>query len=112
MNFAQMLGASVTPLKDVVPTRQSEGRGRRNNDTSIANAVNHARTVERYRAVMGDEWVPTPLIEQRMGLVRNGGSGTLIAWAEKGLVERRKIGGDADWCLSKGFEWRFVPEGK
>jgi len=112
MNFAQMLGMSVTPLSDFVPGRRSPPSGQTRDawvrNVVKANEVLKANTLAKYRAAMGDEWVRTQVIEARLGYARASGTGTLNAWMEDGIVERRKVGGEIKWSRCKGYEWRFV----
>lgn len=104
-----MLGTKVTPLSDVQATNQvksTRGGGRANNTTTVANQVKHATTVAKYREVMGDDWTSSATIKKELGM--SDRLDTLKAWEAKGLVEKRKIGDEANWSRNKGYEWRFV----
>ena len=82
-----------------VPTAQ----GRRN--CAAANKARHAKTVAKYQAVMGKEWVKTSLIEARRGVARTACYETLMKYLKMGLLERRPIGGKL--TKNKGHEWRW-----
>lgn len=103
MNFAQMLAAKVTPLSDHTP-----GFRRVTNPKPVqASESHHAKTIARYRAVMGDDWLATKDIENRLGVGRSCITDTLLAWLAKGIVERRKPCPDREWNRKRGYEWRF-----
>lgn len=104
-----MLGTTVTPLSDVQATNQvksTHGGARANNTTTVANQVKHATTVAKYRKVMGDNWTTSATIKKELKMSNR--LDALKSWEQKGLVEKRKVGGEANWTRYKGFEWRFV----
>ena len=104
-----MLYTKVTPLSEVQATNQvksTRGGARANNTTTVANQVKHATTVAKYRKVMGTDWTSSAVIKKTLNV--SDRLNTLKAWEQKGLVEKRKVGGEANWTRYKGFEWRFV----
>lgn len=105
-----MLYTPVAPLSGVEVGQQVERRGgaRANNTTVSANIAKHSQTVAKYRKVIGTDWTPTPTIERRLGIGRTAATNTLRAYHKKGLLEKRKIGGDDNWSRRIGYEWRFV----
>lgn len=102
-----MLYSPVTPLRDVVPVEKHH-RTRHDNDTTVAVEARHQQTVTKYRNVMGDDWVPTKTITDRLGYGRYAIYDTLQAWEKRKLLERRKAGGEEGWSMRRGYEWRFV----
>lgn len=109
--LASMLATSVTPLGLCKPTNSGKRdpwrSGNPNPAHELATAAKHAKTLRRYREAMGDEWVATADIENRLGAGPSGLTGTLLAWLKKGILERRKIGPEEIWNRRKGYEWRF-----
>lgn len=111
MDLIQQLYTKVTPLSEVQATNQvksTHGGARANNTTTVANQVKHATTVAKYREVMGDDWTSSAVIKKTLNM--SDRLDALKAWEAKGLVEKRKIGDEANWSRNKGYEWRFVPE--
>lgn len=106
-----MLYIEVTPLSDIEGGHKVDRRGgaRANNrDPFPAYTAKHNQAVAKYRKVMGIEWTPTATIERRLGIGRTASTNTLRAYHKKGLLEKRKIGGDDNWSRRIGYEWRFV----
>jgi len=110
MMFSTMLATQVKPLSAYQPECQKREKDKRANRTiKPAHIKRHDNSLKAYREVMGDEWVPTKTIESRLGFARASALGTLRTWEEDKIVERRKVGGEVNWCLRKGYEWRFCP---
>lgn len=115
MDFAKMLGTTVQPLSSRIPTCEANQKARAkaagnrdwDRDTNAANVARHAQTLAKYRAVMGDEWVTTRNIDARLGYARTSCWDCLATWEKAGIIERRKVGGNANWNRRKGFEWRL-----
>ena len=108
--FTDMLAVEVKPLSAYEPACQKAQReGRTVKVVKPAHIKRHANSIAAYTKVMGDAWVPTKTIESRLGFARASALGTLREWEELEIVERRKIGGEANWNLRKGYEWRFCP---
>lgn len=103
MMFSDMLAMRVNPLSSVQPDPRQKGV----RVVRPAQLKRHSNSLESYRKAMGDGWTSTTLIESRLGFVRGSVLGTLREWEQSGIVERRKVGGADNWCLRKGYEWRF-----
>lgn len=103
MSFTQMLLAlaaqSPPPIK--ATKLSTEVRYCQN-----ANDARHKRAVERYKAVMGTDWVRTKVIESRLGYVQSACYDALNSYLKLGIIERRPVGGGV-FIRIKGYEWRW-----
>lgn len=110
MNFAQMLATKVTPLSAYEPSCQQRQR-KVQRAKSRANYIKRAKVIEDYRAAWGDddEWLPTAVIEERLGRGPWGCYNTLRKWEGKNLLESRPVlGSDGRPHRSLGVEWRWL----
>ena len=106
--FAQMLATQVQPLSARQPACEKRQRdAQKAKCMKPAHVARHNASLAKYRKAMGDEWVSTQVIESRLGFARASALGTLREWEEDKIVERRKVGGDENWNLRRGYEWRF-----
>lgn len=106
MNFAQMLAATVSPLyTDEEQPKKRSGNPHPNSSRGWKALM--AKTEARYRAVMGDEWMATRDIENRLGLALATARRYLTDRVNDGKMERRKVGPVDCWTRGKGFEWRW-----
>lgn len=110
MNFAQMLAMPVQSLEDRIPDKAIRATRVKTYTRSVANAnkAKHDISIERYRKVMGDEWVATVDIENRLGTGRGCVLPTLAKWEKKGFCVRRKKGDPKSWNRNVGYEWRLL----
>jgi hypothetical protein len=108
MNFAQMLAATVKPLYDdgELPDKPKRS-GNPNPNAERGRKSLMAKTEARYRAVMGDKWVGTREIENRLGLALATARRYLTDRVNDGKMERRKVGHEDSWTRGKGYEWRW-----
>ena len=104
MNLSDYMQMSVTPLSDYTPERKT--RKPRNKTTeTIDSRRNDA--IERYRSVMGNEWMQAREIDRRLG--RKVGSDRIMKkWIPLGIVERRNYGGAEVYDRQRGYQWRFI----
>ena len=103
MNLLQMLELANKPIvRTHVPRKPRSGNPSPKHVT--ANRVKHEMTLAKYRTVMKD-WLPTVIIEERLGLNKGSVLPVLTNWERRGLVERRPIG--EAFNRRKGYEWRF-----
>lgn len=107
MNFAQMLMAPVKPLytEEEQPKKRS---GNPHPNSSRGWKALMAQTEAKYRGVMGDKWVGTREIEDRLGMSFATARRFLIDRVNDGKMERRKVGPVDCWTRGKGYEWRWV----
>jgi len=107
MNYlVQMLMKPVQPLYDAEeqPSRRS---GNPHPNSSRAWKARMAQTEAKYRAVMGDGWMATRDIENKLGMSVATARHFLLSRFESGKMERRKVGPVDCWTRNKGFEWRW-----
>lgn len=109
MNFAQMLAATVKPLYDVEESPSKRSGNPHPNSTKGWKAK-MAQTEAKYRAVMGDKWMATRDIENKLGMSFSTARPFLMSRFEAGKMERRKAGGTDNWTRNKGYEWRWKNE--
>lgn len=106
MNLAQMLAATVTPLYNVEEQlSKRSGNPRPNSDRGWKAKM--VQTEAKYRAVMGDKWMATRDIENKLGMSVSVARHFLLGRFEAGKMERRKAGPADNWTRNKGFEWRW-----
>jgi hypothetical protein len=107
MKFAQMLAATVKPLYDDDELPAGPRRsGNPNTERGWKSLM--AKTEARYRAVMGDKWVGTREIENRLGMALTTARRYLTDRVNDGKMERRKVGPEDSWNRGKGYEWRWI----
>ena len=103
MNLLQMLELANKPIvRTHVPRKPRSGNPSPKHVN--ANRAKHEKTVAKYKAVMKD-WLPTVIIEERLGMGRGTVLPVLVKWEKRGLVEKRPAG--EPFNRSKGYEWRF-----
>lgn len=102
--LVNMLNAHVTPLSERMPEQSKISVKRASTKAAISQ---HERTLARYKAAMGDGWLTTIALEDKLGVGRSCVIGTLAKWEAKGIVERRKPCADREWNKKKGYEWRI-----
>jgi hypothetical protein len=109
MNFTQMLTATVRPLYDNGELPDGPKRGGNPNPNAERGWKSlMAKTEARYRAVMGDKWVGTREIENRLGMALTTARRYLTDRVNDGKMERRKVGPEDSWNRGKGYEWRWI----
>jgi len=103
--LTQML---MTEIKPHVPGRRSPKKihVHSNHNVENANIETHKRAMLRYWKAFKDEWNPTRVIEERMGMSRSSALPTLVDWMGKELVVRRPLG-DRPYNRRSGWEWRW-----
>jgi hypothetical protein len=108
MDFVSQLKMTVTPLADYQPSCKPR-KYNRNPDHDSANSGKRKIAKDRYRKAMGDGWLTTMAIEDRLGMPRTTASKTLIRYMNLGFIERRAVGGTFNkrW----GYEWRWIENG-
>ena len=74
---------------------------------AAANKARQEQAQERYKEVMGDEWIGTNRLERRLGYNRSSILSTLVSYEKKGLVEKRPYK-DEPFNCRKGWEWRWI----
>jgi len=107
MNLAQYLMTPVTPLADRVPLRETPAPR-----IIGGNRVSTKVAKERYKEAMGDCWMSTLEITNRVNQIvkRNGGRGvmsayaTLSKWRDQGIVESRL----RTYRNRQRPEWRWI----
>ena len=102
--FAQLVAATAPRAEQ--PSRQKAAPRAVDKNCNAANEAKHARTVAKYREVMGDDWVDTRTIEKRLGYSAGSVFSTLDAWAAMRIVERRPRQ-NKPYNRRAGWEWRF-----
>jgi hypothetical protein len=108
MNFTQMLTATVRPLYDNGELPDGPKRGGNPNPNAERGWKSlMAKTEARYRVAMGDKWVGTREIENRLGLALATARRYLTDRVNDGKIERRKVGPEGSWTRGKGYEWRW-----
>jgi hypothetical protein len=101
MNLLQQLEAAK-------PWEAPSGRRKRGEYvTGPANAAKARIAQKKYAQAIGDAWVGTHVIEDRLGMGRSSALKVLLKQLEQGLVERRPAGG-APFNRRKGWEWKCV----
>ena len=98
--------ASVRPPGNWAPSNAREAVWERN--TRDANEARKKAAIEKYRKAMGNEWLTLARIESRTGMSRGTVCELFLKWLERGLVERRPVGGI--YCKNRGYEWRWKHE--
>lgn len=106
MNFAQMLMTPIKPLYDVEEQPRKRG-GNPHPNSAQGWKAKMVQTEAKYRAVMGDKWVATRGIENRLGMSLSTARHFLMSRFEAGQMERRKVGPIDSWTRNKGYEWRW-----
>lgn len=105
MNFVQML---MKPVKPLYPEEQPKKRGGNPHPNSSRGwKAKMAQTEAKYRAVMGDKWVGTREIENKLGMSFSTARHFLMDRMNEGKMERRMVGPISSWSRSKGYEWRW-----
>ena len=104
MNLLSMLELANKPIVRTYVPRKSRS-GNPSPKHVNANRAKHERTLAKYKAVMRDYWLPTVVIEERMGMNRGTVLPVLSKWEKKGIVERRPVG--EKFNRRNGYEWRF-----
>ena len=103
MNLFDMLELANKPIvRTHVPRKPRSGNPSPKHVN--ANRAKHEKTIAKYKAVMKD-WLPTVVIEGRLGMSRGTVLPVLAKWEKRGLVEKRPAG--EPFNRSKGYEWRF-----
>lgn len=103
MNLLQQLELANKPImREYVPRKPRSGNPSPKHVN--ANKAKHEKTLAKYRAVMKD-WLPTVVIEARLGMGRGTVLAVLAKWEKRGYVERRPAG--ESFNRRKGYEWRF-----
>lgn len=118
LSFSSMLGMSVTPLSKVKPMDDFIGKPaskkykspfKWDRNTANKNVSKREQAIERYRKVMGNDWVKTRTIEKRLGFSRSVAFESLKRWLKAGgIVERRNAGDSFRFSRREGHEWRFI----
>ena len=104
MNLSAYMQMSVTPLSDYTPERKPKRKVTRNQADTLDSRRNAA--IERYRSVMGSEWMQAREIDRRLG--RKVGSDRIMKkWIPLGIVERRNYGGADVYDRQQGYQWRM-----
>lgn len=101
MKFADYLAMSVSGQREEdIPTRKG-------NPNPIGWKARKIQAEERYRRVMGDQWMTTRDIEKKLGMAFSTARYFLMSRFAAGQMERRKAGPVDSWARSKGYEWRW-----
>ena len=101
MNFAQMLTMDVKPLPDTrAPKEKKQWR-----DPTVMHEARHSNAVEKYCKAIGEEWVKTTDIADRLGMERTSIFTRLTEYHKKGILDRRPLGGKP-YNHHTGWEWR------
>jgi hypothetical protein len=122
VNFAQMLLSPCTPLSEYQTPCQKvkrapkskaakeEGRTEAQvHSTRNAQRARRIQTVAKYKAAMGNEWMTTRAIEDRLGSGHSTAGQNLYRYLTLGMVERRNAGNTPEHNSRKGYEWRWPP---
>ena len=97
---------TVTPNIRLTETpRKSRGGNPRPNHV-LANEAKVTAARSRYKSVMGNEWVPTNVIESRLGTGRGCVNETLRKFVARGEMVRRPV--KDGQIKRKGYEWKWV----
>jgi predicted Rossmann fold nucleotide-binding protein DprA/Smf involved in DNA uptake len=99
MNFAQMLMQDVKPLPAVPPKKKWV------RSTEAMSRAKHSKTVEKYCAAIGKEWVKTADVAERLKMARMSIFHRLVKYHEKGILDRRPLGGKP-YNHHTGWEWK------
>ena len=101
MKFADYLAMSVSRQREEsIPTRKG-------NPNPVGWKARKVQAEERYRRVMGDQWMTTRNIEKKLGMAFSTARYFLMCRFEVGQMERRKAGPIDSWTRNKGYEWRW-----
>lgn len=104
MNLLDMLEQASKPVERTFKPRKPRS-GNPSPKHVNANRAKHEKTIAKYKAVMRDNWLPTVVIEERLGMGRGTVLPVLSKWEKRGIVERRPVG--ENFNRRSGYEWRF-----
>jgi predicted Rossmann fold nucleotide-binding protein DprA/Smf involved in DNA uptake len=107
MNFAQMLAMDVKPLPD---TRE-RGDKKWQRATDAMHEAKHSKAVDKYCDAIGEEWVKTADVADRLGMERTSIFTRLTEYHKKGILDRRPLGGKP-YNHHTGWEWRVSVKGE
>jgi hypothetical protein len=106
MDIVQMLNHYAIREKPVIHTRRRP-KGDPSPQHVAANAGKIDAARKRYKAVMRDEWVPTPVIEKRLGM----GPGTILLtlrnFERRGELQCRPRYNESR-TKRNGLEWKWI----
>jgi predicted Rossmann fold nucleotide-binding protein DprA/Smf involved in DNA uptake len=101
LSFAQMLAMDVKPLPD---TRDKVEKKWQRSVEAMQQAK-HTNTVEKYCDAIGEEWVKTADVADRLGMERTSIFTRLVDYHKKGILDRRPLGGKP-YSAYRGWEWK------
>ena len=103
MNFAQMLAMDVKPLPDTLGREKTKKDWER--DFKTMQKANHSKAVDKYCDAIGEEWVKTADIADRLGMGRTSIFTRLTNYYKQGILDRRPLGGKP-YNHHYGWEWK------
>ena len=102
MKFADYLAMSVKGQ------REESILARKGNPNPVGWKARKIQAEERYRRVMGDQWMTTRDIEKKLGMAFSTARRFLIDRVNDGKMERRKAGPVDCWTRGRGYEWCWL----